>query len=181
MVEMKVVGLSLDESTKAPILVLRREESDELLPIWIGAMEAMAISLALNNVDVPRPLTHDLLLHTLHALRAELVAVDLVDLREGTYFAELVLIAGGRQARVDCRPSDGIALALRAGVPILVREDVLRRAAEDRMRPMQDDSAVLRAPGDTTLGMTREQLAEPDEKELSDLLQSLDPETKYRM
>lgn len=181
MVEMKVVGLSLDEATKAPILVLKRESSEEVLPIWIGAMEAMAISLALNNVDVPRPLTHDLLLSTLEVLRAELVGVDLVDLREGTYFAELVIIAGGRQARVDCRPSDAIALALRASVPILVREEVLQRAAEDKMRPMQGGETAHKPVADSTLVMVRKSGTEPDEQQLSDLLKSLDPETKYRM
>ncbi len=161
MVEMKVVGLSLDDATKAPILVLRREAGEELLPIWIGAMEAMAISIALNSVDVPRPLTHDLLLNTLRSLGAQLVAVDVVDLRDGTYFAELDILHGGSRTRVDCRPSDAIALALRADVPIFVSEDVLRRAAEDRMRPDLDDNAIRR-PMDAASAMAREQNARRD-------------------
>lgn len=158
MVEMKVVGLSLDDATKAPILVLRREAGEELLPIWIGAMEAMAISIALNSVDVPRPLTHDLLLNTLRSLGAQLVAVDVVDLRDGTYFAELDILLGGARNRVDCRPSDAIALALRADVPIFVSEDVLRRAAEDRMRPNLDENAARR-PTDAASAMAREETA----------------------
>ncbi|MGJ3523161.1 bifunctional nuclease family protein [Nitratidesulfovibrio sp. D1] len=161
MVEMKVVGLSLDDATKAPILVLRREAGEELLPIWIGAMEAMAISIALNSVDVPRPLTHDLLLNTLRSLGAQLVAVDVVDLRDGTYFAELDILQGGTRTRVDCRPSDAIALALRADVPIFVSEDVLRRAAEDRMRPNLDENAPRR-PADAASAMAREEAARRD-------------------
>lgn len=144
MIEMKVVGLSLDDATKAPILVLRREAGEELLPIWIGAMEAMAISIALNSVDVPRPLTHDLLLNTLRSLDVHLVAVDVVDLRDGTYFAELDILHNGTRTRVDCRPSDAIALALRADVPIFVSEDVLRRAGADRMRPDVDEKNAHR-------------------------------------
>lgn len=158
MIEMKVVGLSLDDATKAPILVLRREAGEELLPIWIGAMEAMAISIALNSVDVPRPLTHDLLLNTLRSLGAQLVAVDVVDLRDGTYFAELDVLLNGSRTRVDCRPSDAIALALRADVPIFVSEDVLRRAAEDRLRPNLDENAVRR-PTDAASAMAREETA----------------------
>lgn len=158
MIEMKVVGLSLDDATKAPILVLRREAGEELLPIWIGAMEAMAISIALNSVDVPRPLTHDLLLNTLRSLGAQLVAVDVVDLRDGTYFAELDILLNGSRTRVDCRPSDAIALALRADVPIFVSEDVLRRAAEDRLRPNLDENAVRR-PTDAASAMAREESA----------------------
>ncbi|MDR3045309.1 MAG: bifunctional nuclease family protein [Desulfovibrio sp.] len=155
MIEMKVVGLSLDDATKAPILVLRREAGEELLPIWIGAMEAMAISIALNSVDVPRPLTHDLLLNTLRSLGAQLVAVDVVDLRDGTYFAELDILLNGSRTRVDCRPSDAIALALRADVPIFVSEDVLRRAAEDRLRPNLDENAARR-PTDAASAMARD-------------------------
>lgn len=155
MVEMKVVGLSLDDATKAPILVLRREAGEELLPIWIGAMEAMAISIALNSVDVPRPLTHDLLLNTLRSLGAQLVAVDVVDLRDGTYFAELDILLGGSRVRVDCRPSDAIALALRADVPIFVSEDVLRRAAEDDTRPRTGESVSMRQPTDAASSMAR--------------------------
>ncbi len=158
---MKVVGLSLDDATKAPILVLRREAGEELLPIWIGAMEAMAISIALNSVDVPRPLTHDLLLNTLRSLGAQLVAVDVVDLRDGTYFAELDILQGGTRTRVDCRPSDAIALALRADVPIFVSEDVLRRAAEDRMRPNLDENAPRR-PADAASARAREEAARRD-------------------
>lgn len=161
MIEMKVVGLSLDDATKAPILVLRREAGEELLPIWIGAMEAMAISIALNSVDVPRPLTHDLLLNTLRSLGAQLVAVDVVDLRDGTYFAELDILLNGSRIRVDCRPSDAIALALRADVPIFVSEDVLRRAAEDRLRPNLDENAARR-PTDAASSMAREETARRD-------------------
>lgn len=85
----------------------------------------------------------------------------MVDLRDGTYFAELDILHGGSRTRVDCRPSDAIALALRADVPIFVSEDVLRRAAEDRMRPDLDDNAIRR-PMDAASAMAREQNARRD-------------------
>lgn len=156
MVEVKVVGLSLDDTSKAPILVLRNTATEELLPIWIGAMEAMAISVALNSVDVPRPLTHDLLLNTVSALGAHLVGVDIIDVREGTYYAELNLVVHGQHQRVDCRPSDGIALALRASVPILVSEHVLEQAASDRLRPsVPEEGFLVRRSGDNATDMAR--------------------------
>lgn len=118
LVTMRVLGLTLDDASHAPILILQEEAEKELLPIWIGAMEAMAISLALGKVPVERPLTHDMLLLLLHALDARLSSVELVDLREGTYYAELVLnLKDGETRRLDCRPSDAVALALRAGAP----------------------------------------------------------------
>ncbi|MEG6503755.1 MULTISPECIES: bifunctional nuclease family protein [unclassified Desulfovibrio] len=130
MVEMRVFGLTIDPQTKNPIVILREVEGETVLPVWVGAMEAMAVSLVLNKERLPRPLTHDLLLMTLKALKAGLVKVEITDLNEGVFFALLVLQGPGGRVRVDCRPSDAIALAMRAEAPIMVNEDVLRRAAE---------------------------------------------------
>lgn len=138
MVEMKLYGLAVDEKAQSPVLILKDEAQDLALPIWVGPVEAMAISLAMNAVETPRPMTHDLILGAVAALDAELHAVEIVDLREGTFYAELVLkapagAADAAKRRVDCRPSDAIALALRAGVRILVAEKVL---AEAGTRPL---------------------------------------------
>ena len=133
---MRVFGLTIDPQTKTPIVILREMEGETVLPVWVGAMEAMAVSLVLNKENLPRPLTHDLLLMALRALKAGLVKVEITDLKDGVFFALLVQGPGGR-VRVDCRPSDAIALAMRAEAPIMVNEDVLRRAAEAQEKAEQ--------------------------------------------
>lgn len=125
MVDMIVFGLALDEESQMPILILKDKAEDVIFPIWIGAMEAMAISMALNKVAVPRPMTHDLILGILEKMSSRLEAVEIISIHEGTYYAELVLRVGEEELRVDCRPSDSIALALRANVPIRVSEEVI--------------------------------------------------------
>ncbi|GAB1253578.1 bifunctional nuclease family protein [Desulfovibrio falkowii] len=137
MVEMRVFGLTIDPQTKTPIVILREMEGETVLPVWVGAMEAMAVSLVLNKENLPRPLTHDLLLMALRALKAGLVKVEITDLKDGVFFALLVLQGPGGRVRVDCRPSDAIALAMRAEAPIMVNEDVLRRAAEAQEKAEQ--------------------------------------------
>ncbi|MDK2957766.1 MAG: uncharacterized protein PWQ57_3264 [Desulfovibrionales bacterium] len=128
MVEMQVFGLALDEDSQVPVLILKDKEEKSVLPIWIGAMEAMAISLALNKVAFPRPMTHDLLLNALTVLEGKVLRIEITSLEEGTYFAEIVVQQGEVERRIDSRPSDAIALALRAEAPILVNETVLESA-----------------------------------------------------
>ncbi|MHC1700660.1 MAG: bifunctional nuclease family protein [Humidesulfovibrio sp.] len=132
MVEMKIFGLALDEKAQSPVLILKDEARDLALPIWIGPVEAMAISLALNAVETPRPMTHDLLTRVVSALGGVVVAVEVVALREGTFYADILVAHGAAGAeeirRIDCRPSDAIALAVRAKVPIRVAESVLAEA-----------------------------------------------------
>ncbi len=134
---MNVFGLTIDPQTKTPIVILREVDGETVLPVWVGAMEAMAVSLVLNKESLPRPLTHDLLLMTLRALKASLARVEITDLKEGVFFALLVLNGPEGRVRVDCRPSDAIALAMRAEAPIMVNEDVLRRAAEAQEKAEQ--------------------------------------------
>ena len=114
MVEMNVFGLTIDPQTKTPIVMLREVDGETILPVWVGAMEAMAVSLVLNKENLPRPLTHDLLLMTLRALKASLTRVEITDLKDGVFFALLVLQGPDGRVRVDCRPSDAIALAMEA-------------------------------------------------------------------
>ena len=134
---MRVFGLTIDPQTKTPIVILREVEGETVLPVWVGAMEAMAVSLVLNKESLPRPLTHDLLLMALKALKAGLVKVEITNLKDGVFFALLVLQGPDGRVRVDCRPSDAIALAMRAQAPIMVNADVLRRAAEAQEKAEQ--------------------------------------------
>jgi len=131
MIEMKVFGLALDEDSQVPVLILKDSEEKTVLPIWIGAMEAMAISLALNEVSLPRPMTHDLLLNAIQDMGGKIVAVAVIDLREGTYYAEIEVDQNGTPRRIDSRPSDAIALAIRAQAPILISEKVLEQMATE--------------------------------------------------
>jgi|CXWL01.1.fsa_nt_gi bifunctional DNase/RNase len=125
---MEVRGLMLDPTSNAPVVLLRDEAGEAILPIWIGPFEATAISLVIERQEVPRPMTHDLFMTVLRQLGGEVEKVVITDLKEGTFFAELHVTRGDEALVLDARPSDAIALALRAGRPILVRRSVLEKA-----------------------------------------------------
>ena len=125
MSEMRVVGVRVELPANQPILLLREADGDRYLPIWIGSVEATAIALEQQGVKPARPLTHDLLKDVLGALQRRLEQVRITDLQEGTFYAELVFDG---DIRVSARPSDSVALALRAGVPIHAEEGVLSEA-----------------------------------------------------
>lgn len=125
LVRMTVAGLGVDSDSGTPVLVLEGPEG-ESLAMAIGLAEATSIAKGLGQLETPRPLSHDLLSQVITAMGARLRRVEVIDLRDDTYFAELVLERpAGTQARIDCRPSDAIALALRVDVPIFVHEHVL--------------------------------------------------------
>lgn len=125
-IEMSVAAVIIDPHIRAPIVVLRGEE-ETTLSIVIGAAEARAIALALDGVSVPRPMTHDLLNSLVERLGAKVSKVFIHDLREGTFFAQVILAKNGERIVLDSRPSDAIALALRAGAPIIVAEKIVTR------------------------------------------------------
>lgn len=127
-VEMFVGGLVMDPTTQAPIIVLKNETGEVSLPIWIGMAEATSIASALKQVVMSRPLTHDLFYELLLQLGVTVQSVVITELRESTYFAELVLGQGDKIVTLDSRPSDAVALALRASAPIYVAERVLKQA-----------------------------------------------------
>lgn len=128
MVEVEIFGLALDESGKSPIIVLKDKDETRVLPIWIGAVEAMSISMAINEVPFPRPMTHDLLLNTIRALGGTITRVEITDIENGTFFSEIVVTTDEETRRIDSRPSDAIALAVRADCQILASESVLEEA-----------------------------------------------------
>jgi uncharacterized protein len=128
-IEMELVGVRVELPANQPIVLLKERDGSRYLPIWIGAVEATAIAFALQGVETPRPLTHDLFVNVLKEMGVELAAVHVTDLRDGTFFAELQLIQGDKVFTVSARPSDAIALASRMHeVPILGSEGVLDEA-----------------------------------------------------
>ncbi len=130
LVRMAVTGLGLDPSGGATVLLL--ESDDDSLAMAIGLGEATSIAKALRQLEVPRPLAHDLLRDVIADLGGRLRQIEVIELRDNTYFAELVLVdASGQERRVDSRPSDAIALALRVDAPILVHEHVLGKARRE--------------------------------------------------
>ncbi|MET4050190.1 hypothetical protein BJD99_04765 [Rhodococcus sp. 1163] len=125
MSEMRVVGIRVEQPQNQPVLLLREADGERYLPIWIGQTEAAAIVLEQQGVQPGRPLTHDLIKDLIGALGHTLKEVRIVDLQEGTFYADLVF---DKDIRVSARPSDSIAIALRAGVPIFAEEPVLSEA-----------------------------------------------------
>ena len=126
-IEVKVNFLSIDRSTGAPIVVLKEKDDDlnRILLIWIGESEAAAIQMHLEKMELPRPMTHDLLKIMIETLEAEVVSVCVRSVEEQTFYAHVTLQTNGNEIEVDCRPSDAIALALRCEAPIYVDETVL--------------------------------------------------------
>ena len=130
----------LDPSSKTPIIVLHDEAQEIFLPIWIGVFEANAIALRIEGVDPPRPMTHDLLHDSLEKLGARVERVTISALRDNTFYAEVSLKGPDENHKLDARPSDAIALALRAQAPIFVLKSVLESAqAADLTRTAADD------------------------------------------
>lgn len=124
---MKVRRVALDQANN-PVVLLVDEEEQVMLPIWIGQAEALAIAMRLQSVQPPRPMTHDLLQAALEQLSVKVTRVVVSDIRDATYFAEIHLVRDGGSVVVDSRPSDAIALALRADAPIFVGEKVAAQA-----------------------------------------------------
>jgi bifunctional DNase/RNase len=123
--EVEVVGVRVEMPTNQPLVLLREIDGGRYLPIWIGAVEASAIAYAQQGTATVRPLTHELMQHIVEALGDELDEVQIIDVRDGIFYASLVFASG---AGVEARPSDSIALALRSGARILCAEDVLDEA-----------------------------------------------------
>ena len=132
LVAMSIKGLMLDPVSNSPIVVLKDEEEKFFLPIWVGIFEANAIALQLENIETPRPMTHDLLRTMISELDARVTRIVINELRDSTFFAQIRLVirreGSDRLLEIDARPSDAIALALRTEAPIFVSQSVLEQA-----------------------------------------------------
>lgn len=149
MVEMVVDSIRASLTNHQRVVILKTKAGDRYLPVWIGPAEADAIAIKLQNVVVPRPLTHDLLSSIVKALGAVLEFIVICDLRQDVFYAKLNLHVGSNALDIDSRPSDAIALALRVQAPIYVEESVLRKAGftlgQENGRPMPLDAGGHRA------------------------------------
>ena len=159
-IEMTIKGLMVDPITNTPIVILRDKEGQKVLPIWVGIFEANAIALQIENVATPRPMTHDLLRNVIHDLKASVQKIVVCDLQENTFYALIYLSLNGETVAIDARPSDAIALALRARAPIFVEESVI-----DNAKPFDQGGE------------------KPDTERLQKWLENLDPDElgKYKM
>ena len=129
MVEMTIYGVSFDIVGKQPIVLLKTADGNRYLPIWIGHPEAAAILMKLQGASTPRPLTHDLFTETLTHLDAQVAKITVTELRDNTFYATITVIQDGSEFDVDSRPSDAIALAVRAEAPIFAADRVIEESA----------------------------------------------------
>jgi bifunctional DNase/RNase len=128
LIEMTIKGLMVDPITNMPIIILRDRDGQRVLPIWVGVFEANAIALQIENIQTPRPMTHDLLRNVIQDLQAVVEKIVVCDLKENTFYALIHLRTAAGPVAIDARPSDAIALALRTRAPILVEERVIDNA-----------------------------------------------------
>jgi len=158
-VEMVVESIRMNLLAPTRVVFLKEVKRERYLPIIIGVPEADAIAIKLQNADVPRPLTHDLLASMIQTLGGRVTHIVVNDLVDETFFARIVLDVDGRHVEVDSRPSDAIALAVRANVPILVDEAVLERSAiepDDARRSASEDRPGEERIGDEQLAAFRD-------------------------
>lgn len=131
MVEVVIDSIRVSLMSQQRIVILKEVDSERFLPIWIGPYEAEAITLSLQEVEVARPLTHDLLRNVLGELGAEVLRVNITELREDVFYARIVLKVNGNEVEIDSRPSDALALSVRVHVPVFVASDVMNEAATE--------------------------------------------------
>jgi bifunctional DNase/RNase len=142
-IEMTIKGLMVDPVTNMPIIILRDKDGQKVLPIWVGIFEANAIALQIENVATPRPMTHDLLKNVISDLDASVQKIVVCDLKDNTFYALIHLSVNGQTVAVDARPSDAIALALRAKAPIFVEDAVIENARSMDINSEKADSDRL--------------------------------------
>jgi uncharacterized protein len=175
MVEVVIDSVRVSLTNQQRIVVLREVDTERYLPIWIGPYEAEAITIALQEIEVARPQTHDLLKNMLNLLNGRLLRVEVISLREDVFFGNLIVDADGRTLEIDSRPSDALALAVRAHVPILVSGEVMDSAGivpEQDIQNQEGGSSTAGSPMDAA-----QPASEESEERLSvfeDFLQNLE-------
>lgn len=153
MIESKIGGLALDVTTNSPVVTVKPLGSDKILPIWIGHYEAWAIGMEISGISPKRPLTHDLINSMIEAMGAKIVRIEITELKEQTFYARIHISVNGKVVKVDARPSDSLALALKSKAPIFVNEELYNLKKEQL-----EDSGL------------------PDEESLRDRLRKMNPE-----
>jgi bifunctional DNase/RNase len=143
MIKVEIDSVRVSLTNQQRIVILKEVDRERYLPIWIGLYEAEAITIALQDIQVARPQTHDLLNAVIKALSGRLLQIEVLSLSEDVFYGNLVIEAEGRQIHVDCRPSDALALAARTHVPILISEEVMEQAGivpeEDMVAGSQEE------------------------------------------
>lgn len=186
---MFVGGLVLDPNNQHPVVILKDESGTITLPIWIGVAEATSIASALKSLALPRPLTHDLFMAVFAQLGVRVNRVVITELKESTYFAELILQVGDQALIMDSRPSDALAIAVRASAPIFVSSHVIDAVQAGKAPKAPPPAGSAKEPP-AAEGETEEAAAEPEASDLSqvdrtkwrDILDDLDPDDfKHKM
>ncbi len=141
MIKSKIGGLALDVTTNSPVVTVKPIDSEKVLPIWIGHYEAWAIGMEISGIAPKRPLTHDLINSLVTAMGGKIVRVEITDLKEQTFYARIHVSLNGQTIKIDARPSDSLALALKAKAPIYVNEELYnlkKEQLEDSGLPDQE-------------------------------------------
>ncbi|MBW1715552.1 MAG: bifunctional nuclease family protein [Deltaproteobacteria bacterium] len=161
-----ISSLNMDPVTNSPIVILKEIEGDQTLPIWIGLLEATAIASEIEGVSFSRPMTHDLLKNILDKTDTKVKRIEICDLKDNTYYAIIHVTSKGKALSIDSRPSDALAIALRARAPIFVSDEVLKKSK-------QIEASAEGVPADKT----------EKGKKWQDLLEKLGPEDfgKYKV
>ncbi len=191
--EMVVVGLVMDRNTESPVVILKECDGEGCLPIWVGLSEATAIATALKDVELVRPLTHDLISNIFDTLSVKLERIVITSIKDSTYYAELIISDGSKTYIIDSRPSDAIALAVKESSSIYVTEGVLNFAKStgaygrmmdgevdfsnvEKLKDENDEDDVEESQ-DNTLSFEK-----IDKNKWEELLESLNPEDfKYKV
>ncbi|MEJ2282360.1 MAG: bifunctional nuclease family protein [Desulfobacterales bacterium] len=126
--KVSIAGLTMDPASNTPIIILKSEEDEQAVPIWIGLLEATSIASALQNIKYDRPMTHDLLKNFADTLEISIVKVEVCDLKDNTFYARIYFVSKDQSFDIDARPSDAIALALRFKAPIFVEDSVMQKS-----------------------------------------------------
>jgi len=126
--KVSIAGLTMDPASNTPIIILKSEEDEQAVPIWIGLLEATSIASALQNIKYDRPMTHDLLKNFADTLEISIVKVEVCDLKDNTFYARIYFVSKDQSFDIDARPSDAIALALRFKAPIYVEDSVMQKS-----------------------------------------------------
>jgi bifunctional DNase/RNase len=140
---MSIYGVSFDMVGKQPIVLLKTEEGNKFLPIWIGHPEAAAILMKLQGQETPRPMTHDLFADLVGQVGAQCESVTVTELKDNTFFAQINLLVNGQTVEIDSRPSDALALAVRIDAPIYAADEVIEESAIEFEHEVEDTEEVV--------------------------------------